>query len=177
MIKRLRQLFAAPTKMPKGIPVYFEVEHEVHDKKQFQEEGHFVPALRELDAEGNFTRAPREWKGGNVHALTLKSPDGTQRLRALSDSHADAARMLGNQIRETLEALYRERELVSFNADQARKTKDERDRLVQLLLSRGMQKELSETLGIGEAAVVEFQRREAELKESGEVENLLRGAM
>lgn len=195
MIKRMRRFISdkilgfPESDQPTGIPVYFDVLHEVHDRRQFQSEGHFVPGLRERDAEGNLTLLPRKWEGSKVHALTLMTEGGKQvfrivnpytnepqsAFRALSDSREDAEILLRDQIRQGFWAAQSALQIASFNADQARRTKDERDRLVAGLLQRGMGKDLSEILGIGEAAVAEFQRQEASADLKAKVEDLLRG--
>ena len=151
------------TKRTTEVPVKFEVQYEVHDKKKFQAEGHFVPAVRERDAHGEPTMQPRKWKGTQVHALTLSGPNGCQTLRALSDSREESERILGEQIRRNFWGTQKAIQIVEFNAEQARRVKDERDRLVAYMLSKGLLTELSEALGIAEAAIEEFRKQETKL--------------
>jgi len=147
-----------------SVPVNFEVEYEIHELKKFQDEGHFVPAIRQRDAKGNETMQPRPWKGKHVHALTLFGPGGNQILRALSDSRQEADRLLQSQIIANFWGAQKSLEIAEFNADQARKTKDERDRLVAWMVRNAKPEDLAQVLGIAEAAVDEFKRKEAELQ-------------
>ena len=99
---------------------------------------------------------PRKWKGAHVHALTLNTPtSGAQVLRALSDSREDAERILGDQIRSAFWGAQSALQIAGLAADQARKSKDERDRLAHWMLEHQPQ-EFARVLGIAEAAVEEF---------------------
>ena len=162
------------TKRKTEVPVKFEVEYEVHELRKFQAEGHFVPALRELDAEGAPTMLPRPWQGNHVHALTLSAAGGKQTLRVLSDSREDAERMLGAQIRSNFWNSQAALDIVQFNTDQARRSKDERDRLAGWMLQYHPE-EFARVLGIAEAAVEEFKAKEAALQaDPSPIINLLR---
>lgn len=161
------------TKRKTEIPVKFEAEYEIHELKTFQSEGHFVPALRELDAAGNSTMLPRKWKGTHVHALTLFAAGGKQTLRVLSDSREDAERMLGNELRSCFWNAQAALDIVSFNADQARKSKDERDRLAAWMLEHHPQ-EFARVLGIAEAAIAEYQAQEKSPALKARLDALLR---
>lgn len=167
------------------IPVKFPVLYEVHPLKEFQAEGHFVPAIRERDAQGNPTMQPRKWKGTQVHALSLIDPEtGTPAritdpqtgkdqavARALSDSREDAERILSDQIRNAVLAASRSTAIANFAMEQARRVKDERDRLVNYMLANGQN--LGAALGIAEAAVEEFKRQEADPALKSKVNELL----
>jgi hypothetical protein len=168
------------------ISVDFEVEYQVDPRDKFQREGHFVPALRERDAEGNSTPQPRTW-GPEVHALTLLTPGGDvarvkdsatgkeQSLsRALSDSLEDAERILAEQIRDQFWAAQRALAIVGFNANQARKVKDERDRMAAWMLEHHPA-EFARVLGIAEAAVAEYQAQEKSPELRAYVEAILDG--
>lgn len=142
------------------IPVQFEVEYEIHPLKQFQADGHFVPAIRERDAQGNETRQPRKWKGSQVHALTMFCPStGKQILRALSDSREDAERILAASVEGMFWGVQSALANRTFNADQARRVKDERDRMAAWMLEHHPT-EFARVLGIAEAAVAEYQAQE-----------------
>jgi hypothetical protein len=161
------------TKRKTEVLVRFEVEHKVHPLKKFQAEGHFVPAIRERDADGNETPQPRKWKGAQVHALSLIDPETGEPARvvdpntgkdqalarALSDSRQDAEKILGGQIRNQFWASRRALAIMGFNSDQARRVKDERDRMAAWMLEHHPQ-EFSRVLGIAEAAVEAFKAEE-----------------
>ena len=160
------------------VVVYFKAEYENHPLKSFQADGHFVPGLREEDAEGNATRQPRKWKGTRVHALTLKDADGKQILRSLADSEKTAGLMLAKLIQENFWGAQRALAIAEFNAEQARKVKDERDRLVAWMLANGQSHGVSQALGIAEGAVEEYRAKEAALRaDPSPVNELLRGAL
>ncbi len=158
------------------VPVHFECSYEIHPLKTFQAEGHFVPALRERNALGEATMQPRKWKGNQVHALTLCDGAGMQLLRALSDSREDAERLLGDQLRQSFYGAQRSLAIVGFNADQARKTKDERDRLAAWMLEHHPA-EFSRVLGIAEAAVAEYQQAEKSPALKARIESMLAGRL
>lgn len=164
------------TKRKTEIPVKFEVEYEIHELKKFQAEGHFVPALRELDANGNPTMLPRTWKGKHLHTLTLFAAGGKQTLRALSDSREDAEKILGAQIRSAFWNAQAALDIVGFNADQARKSKDERDRLAAWMLEHHPQ-DFARVLGIAEAAVAEYQAQEKSPALKARIDSMLGGAL
>lgn len=160
------------------IPVQFEVEYEISLKKKFQQEGHFVPAMRARDAKGMLTMQPRPWKGVHVHALNVFDANGVQRCRSVADSREECEKLLASQIREQFFSNFRTLDIVSFDADQARKVKDERDRLVSYMIANGRPEDLAKALGIKEAAVAEYVAKEAALQaDPRPVESLLRGAM
>jgi len=134
--------------------VPFQVLYELHPLKAFQEAGHFVPALRERTATGQQTRQPRKWKGKMAHCLTLLDPHTGEpaRLagskggmdesevciaRVISDSLEDAERLFADTMAETFFGQKRALEIVSFNAEQLRKSADERTQLLNALLSNG----------------------------------------
>lgn len=146
------------------IPVQFEVEYEISPLKKFQADGHFVPAMRARDAEENLTMQPRPWKGAHLHALNLFNAAGVQVCRSVADSREECERLLSAQIREQFFSTTRALEIVAFNADQARRVKDERDRLVAYIIATGRPEDLAKALGIAEAAVAEFVAKEAELQ-------------
>lgn len=145
------------------VPVKFEVEYEIHERKKFQAAGHFVPAVRERDAQGNQTSQPRRWKGAHVHALTVFAPTGEQLLRALSDSRADAELQLGDLIRASFWGSMKALDIAGLNVEQARKSKDERDRLAAWMLQHAPA-EFARVLGIAEAAVEEYRAKESALQ-------------
>ncbi len=160
------------------IPVQFEVEYEISPLKKFQADGHFVPAMRARDAKGMQTMQPRHWKGAHVHALNVFDAQGTQVCRSVADSREEAERLLSAQVREQFFSSLRTIEIVHFNADQARRVKDERDRLVAYMVANGRPEDLAKALGIAEAAVAEYVAKEAALQaDPAPVESLLRGAM
>lgn len=165
------------TKRETIIPVLFECKYEIHPLKKFQDEGHFVPAIRERDANGNETRQPRKWKGSQVHALTLFDSEGAQVLRALSDSREDAGRILGDQIRMNFWGLIRALKIAGLNTDQARKVKDERDRLTAWMLQHAPPAEFAKVLGIAEAAVAEYQAQEKSPELRGKIDSMLNGGI
>ncbi len=165
--------------------VPFPVLYETHDLKTFQAEGHFVPAIRLRDAEGNATRLPRAWKGAVVHALTLLDPitqtphrtQGQSTARALSDSREDAERIFADQIREGFYGTLRALDVTAFNADQARRVKDERDRLVAWMVRNQEPRVLAEVLGIAESAVEEYKRAENDPALKAKVDAMLTGGL
>lgn len=160
------------------IPVQFEVEYEISPLKKFQSDGHFAPAMRARDAKGNLTMQPRAWKGALVHALNLFDAAGAQVCRSVADSREECERLLSAQTREQFFSSLRTIEIVSFNADQARRVKDERDRLVNWMIAHAPVNELAKALGIAEAAVAEYLAKEAALQaDPTPVVNALRGAM
>ncbi len=164
--------------------VSFDVLYEVHQLKKFQAEHHFVPAIRERDAEGNPTMKPRKWRGGSVHALTLLDGAGQEphktksqsTARALSDSREDAEKIFAEQIRLGFYAQLRALEQVEFQADQARRTKDERDRMAAWM-AQHHPKELADILGIGQAAVEEYKRSQADPTLKASVDAMLNGGI
>jgi len=164
------------------IPVAFPALYEAHPIKEFQAEGHFVPAIRERDAEGNSTMKPRKWKGATVHCLTLldasaRDPHKTKSqstARALSDSRDDAEKIFSEQIRNGFYAQLRALEQVEFQADQARRVKDERDRMAAWM-AHHHPRELADILGVGEAAVEEYKRSQRDPVLKASVDAMLKG--
>lgn len=135
------------------LKIPFKVKYEIHDRKKFQSEGHFVPALREEDAEGNPTRKPREWSGNEVHCLTLVNADGEPAkfegqsvCRVLSDSLADAERLFRRTFEETFWSNLKALENISFQGQQLVKSCKERTDLMNWMLSNGHRKEAEEIL-------------------------------
>ncbi len=129
--------------------MHFECSYEIHTLKTFQNEGHFVPALRERNALGEATMQPRKWKGNQVHALTLCDGAGVQLLRALSDSREDAERLLGDQLRQSFYGAQRSLAIVEF----------------------------SRVLGIAEAAVAEYQQAEKSPALKARIDSMLAGRL
>ena len=151
----------------------FPVLYESHTLKAFQEAGHFVPALRERTATGQQTRQPRKWKGKLAHCLTLLDPVTKEPAklagskggmdesevciaRVISDSLADAERLFADVMLETFYGQKRALEIVSFNAEQLRKSADERTQLLNALLNNGMRPQAEEAL----AMAVDVRRKE-----------------
>lgn len=171
-------------------PVTFAVLYEVNGVKEFQAEGHFVPALRSRDAEGKQTMQPRKWKGANVHALTLLDASGQvlrtknpttgelqSTARALSDSREEAELIIADQIREGFYGQTRALAIIEFSAEQARRVKDERDRLVGWMIAHAPPAELAKALGIAEAAVEEYKHSITDPNLKSSVDRMLEGGL
>ena len=106
---------------------------------------------------------PRKWKGAQVHCLTMFLLGEKQILRALADSREEAEKILGTQICEAFTGAHMALNIVQFNADQAAKSKDERDRMAAWMLQFHPQ-DFARILGIAEAAVEEYRAKEVELQ-------------
>jgi hypothetical protein len=173
-----------------SIAVPFLVRYEVHDVVAFRKAGHqSIPALRYRDAEGNRTSTERKWVGKQAHVLTLLTPlgqiatipDVKNKERpvayAISDSRADAECEFREQVTAIFFNSQTALQLAGINADQARKTKEERDKLLLWMQRFAKPEDIANVLGIAEAAVAEYQRQMADPALPGKVDELLRGAV
>lgn len=94
-----------------SVSVPFEVELEIHNRSEFQKEGHFVCGLKDWP---NNPTIERPWRGDLLYLYTFLNPHGWSRktqdidgnisetpflFRAMSDSPEDAARILSDAIR------------------------------------------------------------------------------
>lgn len=163
--------------------------YEVHNRLEFQSDGHSIPALRYKDAEGNPTNRERKW-GNEVHALTLLGPDGNpvtvrdvntgkeySLCRALSDTLVDADRMMSELIASTFFAQKKALDVVAFTAEQLRKCSDERTQLMNWMLSHGKAEDLEQAIGIRAAAVEDFKRQSLSPQLRADVEAKLGGGL
>lgn len=186
MKKFLKALRESKTERTFSVP--FEVLHETHDKETFQREGHWVPALRERDANGLLTPKEREWKGATVHAMTLLGSDGKPVMfadpstskndsmcRVVSDSLEDAERLMEDCIRDAFFANKRSLEVLGDTFQQLRKASEERTNLMNWMLSNGHRDDVANVLGIATAAIEDFQRANADPKIKKAVEMMKNG--
>lgn len=142
--------------MKRTVTVFFEAEHEVHAKKKFQDDGHFVPAMRKRDANGQPTMKERPWKSREVHALNLFAftMENGQRVkqeqvaRSVADSLTEASTLLSEQITNTFWAMYNALKIAGQSQDAYRALMRERDALLAYACEKHEAKQPGEVLMI-----------------------------
>lgn len=77
------------------VPVSIEVKLEIHNRAEFQKEGHFVCGLKDR----NNPILQRPWEGELVYILTWYNPHGGQMLRVMSDSPEGADLLMADAVR------------------------------------------------------------------------------
>jgi hypothetical protein len=108
------------------LQVEFACDYETHPLDDFQEGGHFVPGMTDVE------QRRREWQGDTVHVLVLKHKGG-QVLRVLADSLEEAERLMRDNIKSTLFGLWLAQTQTEFSYDQMKRLVD-RAGLVQAFL-------------------------------------------
>jgi hypothetical protein len=102
------------------LKVEFAVELEVHQRAQFQKEGHMLFQLYGPGDKPEDLPIRRPWQGNQVFVVATSSVVGDvkQKLRVMSDSGEDAMRLMHEQIVNTLWGRVRENEVLAFNNEQ-----------------------------------------------------------
>jgi hypothetical protein len=103
---------------------------EIHDRKQFQKQGHMLFALT---SPGDTPDAPlirRPWEGNEVFIAVINGPKPLK-LRVMSDSLEDCLRLLEESVLNTLWARVREDEGRTFNYQQFLANNQERNEMVE----------------------------------------------
>jgi hypothetical protein len=139
------------------VPVIFSIETEQHDRREFQEAGHFVPGM--TDSEGR----RREWKGPDLFVGTLwhehRDENGNlthrvQVLRVLADSQAELVRLMVQNIRDDFFARFtaQQQQVQAGFYDKLLRSQDEHNEFVAWLQKNNLLKE-GECVGLSTAAL------------------------